>query len=335
MTKNYQEHHFAQYIRILGKGKKGSRSLSQEEASAAMSMIMDNKIEPVQLGAFLMLMRVKEESAEELAGFVKAARDAFKQPEHAVSVDLDWSSYAGKRRHLPWFLLSALLLADNNISVFMHGASGHSKNRIYTEDVLPIFGIKPASSLDESAIQLEQNHFSYLSLRHFCPRLYEMIELRQLMGLRSPVHTLARMLNPIQAKYSIQGIFHPGYRPVHQQAALLLGDNITVFRGESGEAERNPDVDCLVQSAAKGIMYDEQWPALFKRRHIKPEQLEASDLAAVWLGTKTDEYGESAIISTVAIALKTLGKASNQEQALDLAQKFWHNRARQKYFTTS
>jgi len=335
MTKNHQEHQFAQYIRILGKGKKGSRSLTQEEACTAMSMIMDNKVEPVQLGAFLMLMRVKEESAEELAGFVKATRDTFMQPEHSITVDLDWSTYAGKRRHLPWFLLSALSLANNNISVFMHGVSGHSVNRIYIEDILTLFRIKPATSFDESIDQLKLNRFSYLSLEHFCPRLYEMIELRQLMGLRSPVHTLTRMLNPLLARCSIQGIFHPGYRPVHQQAALLLNDNITVFRGEGGEAERNPDVDCLVQSVARGIMNDEQWPALFKRRHTKPEHLMPSELLAVWQGTKEDEYGESAIISTSAIALKALGKADNQEQALNLARQFWQNRSRKKYSAAS
>ena len=49
-----------------------------------------------------------------------------------IAVDLDWSSYAGKRKHLPWFILSALLLAENGIRVFMHGSDGHTAGRIYT-----------------------------------------------------------------------------------------------------------------------------------------------------------------------------------------------------------
>ena len=69
------EHRFAEYIRIIGKGKKGSRPLTQEEAYQAMKMILANEVEPIQLGAFLMLMRVKEETPEELAGFVLAARE--------------------------------------------------------------------------------------------------------------------------------------------------------------------------------------------------------------------------------------------------------------------
>ena len=218
------EHPFAQYIRILGKGKKGSRALTQDEAYQAMRMIMADEVDPAQLGAFLMLMRVKEETREELAGFVRAARDSFIKAGASSSpaADLDWSSYAGKRRHLPWFLLSALLLAENGIAVFMHGSGGHTAGRIYTQNVLKFLGIDYATSLQEAKRQIAKRRFSYLPLEYFCPRLYEIIELRPLMGLRSPVHTLVRLLNPFDAPYSIQGIFHPGYRPVHQEAALLL-----------------------------------------------------------------------------------------------------------------
>ncbi|MDD1610672.1 MAG: glycosyl transferase, partial [Methylococcaceae bacterium] len=53
------EHPFADIIRILGKGKKGSRPLTQEEAYRAMRMILADEVLPIQLGAFLMLMRVK------------------------------------------------------------------------------------------------------------------------------------------------------------------------------------------------------------------------------------------------------------------------------------
>ena len=70
------EHPFAEYIRILGKGKKGSRPLTQDEAYQAMKMILAEDVLPIQLGAFLMLMRVKEETPEELAGFVLAARES-------------------------------------------------------------------------------------------------------------------------------------------------------------------------------------------------------------------------------------------------------------------
>ena len=332
MPSKTHEHPFAQYIRILGKGKKGSKPLTQAQAYESMSLILANQVEPEQLGAFLMLMRIKEETPEELAGFIKAARDSFKLPNTPITIDLDWSSYAGKRRHLPWFLLSTLLLAENGIKVFMHGASGHSSNRIYTQDILQYLGIKYATSFQEAAQQLEEKQFSYLSLQHFCPKLYDIIELRPLMGLRSPVHTMARMLNPFNSLYSIQGIFHPGYRPVHQEAALLLGQpHISVLKGEGGETERNPDMDCLVQSVHEGQLVDELWPAIFQRRHIKPDQLEPKQLAAIWQDKQQDEFAEATILGTAAVALKLLGKAESQEQALALAKQFWHDRPKQKY----
>lgn len=327
----HPEHPFAQYIRILGKGKKGSRPLTQEEACQAMRLIMADEVLPVQLGAFLMLMRVKEETPEELAGFVQAVREQFGFAP-GCPVDLDWSSYAGKRRHLPWFLLSALLLAENGVTVFMHGAAGHTEGRLYTEDALLALGLKPAESIAQARQQLANQRFSYLSLQQFCPKLHDIIELRPLLGLRSPVHTLVRLLNPFNADYSIQGIFHPGYRPVHQQAAALLQQpHMAVLKGEGGETERNPDVDCLVQSVHNGKLADENWPALFERRHVKSESLAPEPLALLWRGELEDEFAEATIIGTSAIALKLLGKAENQNQAEALALHYWRERNKQKY----
>jgi anthranilate phosphoribosyltransferase len=293
---------------------------------------MANQVEPTQLGAFLMLMRIKEETSEELVGFVQAARDSLQVPQSNMQVDLDWSSYAGKRRHLPWFILTNLLLAENGIKIFMHGAAGHTEGRLYTEDVLKVLGIPVATSFAEATQQIAQVNFSYLPLQNFCPRLYEIIELRWLMGLRSPVHTLVRLLNPLNATHTIQGIFHPSYRAVHQQAALLLGQqNMAVLKGEGGETERNPDMNCLVQSVVNGELHDEEWPALFSRRHMKAESLDPQQLLAHWRGDSEDEFATASIIGTAAIALKLLDSNRTQQQAQQLATDYWLNRQKQRF----
>ncbi|MEY4210133.1 MAG: hypothetical protein RLZ92_512 [Pseudomonadota bacterium] len=327
MSLTSAEHPFAEFIKILGKGKKGSRDLTQDEAYRAMQMILSDQVQPIQLGAFLMLMRIKEETREELAGFVQAARDNIGCSNRPTLADLDWSSYAGKRRHLPWFLLSTLLLAENGIKVFMHGAGGHTEGRLYTEKALEALKISPAKSITEAEQQLASTNFSYLSLQHICPPLYEMINLRPVMGLRSPVHTLVRLLNPFNAQHSIQGIFHPSYRQVHQNAALLLNQpHMAVLKGEGGETERNPDVECLVQSVHNGELIDETWPALFARRHMKAEHLDPQQLIQVWQGEVEDEFAQATVIGTAAIALQLLGKAESQQQAHQLAEQFWLNR---------
>ncbi|VAW75599.1 Anthranilate phosphoribosyltransferase like, partial [hydrothermal vent metagenome] len=268
---------------------------------------------------------------EEVAGFVRATRDCIELPEDAPKVDLDWSSYAGKRRHLPWFILSTLLLAENDTTVFMHGASGHTNGRIYTRDVLAALGIAPCTSIAEACERMKHDNFAYLDIEFLCPRLHEIIELRPLMGLRSPVHTIARSINPFHARNVMQGIFHPGYRPVHQEAAQLLGEaNVAVIKGEGGEIERNPDIPCLVQRVYEGSLIEEEWPALFKQRHVKDETLDVQRLARVWRGEIEDEYGEASIISTAAIALQLMGKADTPDDANTLAQSLWENRSRDK-----
>lgn len=324
------EHPFAQYIRIIGKGKTGSRSLSFEEAQAAFAMIVRGEVLEAQLGAFLMLLRVKEESPEELAGFVAATREWLQAPH--IAVDLDWSSYAGKRKHYPWFLLAALVLAENGVRIFMHGASGHTINRLYTEEVLPVLGYGLCQTWTDVEQQLNQKNFAYMSLDAYCPPLGNIIQLRNIMGLRSPVHTLARLINPLNAKCSLQAIFHPAYRESHQQAAKLLNySNSMVIKGEGGEFERNPDGRCLVKGIKNGELYDLEWPMMFEERHNAEDEFSLDDFIAVWRGQKAHEYGESAVIGTLALALIGLQRCNDPEEALVLAQQWWHNRkAKQK-----
>lgn len=326
------EHPFAQYVRILGRGKKGSRSLSKEEAFEAMRMILDDEVEAVQLGAFLMLLRVKEERPEELAGFVEAARASLNRPENPVNIELDWSSYAGKRRHLPWFILAALLLADNDIKILMHGTVGRRDNRIYAPEVMNHFGITNSDSLDSAAKRISTHNIAFISLEHFSPRLKQIMELRSLLGLRSPINTLLRILNPLGAPCLMQGTFHPGYRPIHQQAAIHLKQpHLAVFKGEGGECERNPDSDCEVFSVDHGEASEQNWPAMFSTRHLKETSMNIEKLLRVWRGELDDEYGVAAVTGTAAIALKMLGKAPTTEAASALAQQLWLQRNREKY----
>ena len=216
------EHAFAPFIRILGKGKTGTRSLNQGEAQQAFGMILRGEVEPLQIGAFLMLLRVKEESPDELAGFVQACRAHMEIPPQTLKADLDWSSYAGKKHQHPWFILSLLLLAQAGHRVFIHGSAGHTPGRLYTEDAMRQLGLPIASNWTDVGQQLDASNLSYLSLAHFCCPLEELMQLRPLLGLRSPVNTLSRMINPLNARASVQSIFHPAYARLHQEADRIL-----------------------------------------------------------------------------------------------------------------
>ncbi|ANF82079.1 glycosyl transferase [Acinetobacter sp. NCu2D-2] len=319
------EHPFAQFVRIIGKGKNGARSLSFDEAYQAFSMILKNEVLDVQLGAFLMLLRVKEESIDELTGFVQATRDQLNFK--SLDVDLDWSSYAGKRKHYPWFILAALTLAKNGYNIVMHGASGHTINRVYTEQVLEFLGYPICKNDHEVEQELNKNHFAYIPLEVISPILSELISLRNVMGLRSPIHTLARLINPFNAKATLQAIFHPAYRSSHQKAAYQLGyKNSAVIKGEGGEFERNPDAKTLICGIQEGEMYEHELPKLTDNRSPIEEELNLDFFKQVWLGHASHEYGEIAVVETMGIALYTMGKIPNFEQAMQHAKQLWLNR---------
>ena len=80
-----------------------------------------------------------------------------------------------------------------------------------------------AASLDEAADALAARNFAYLPIDALSPKIADMLELRPILGLRSPVHTFARMLNPFGAPCMLQGVFHPGYMAIHRGAGVLLG----------------------------------------------------------------------------------------------------------------
>ncbi|WP_248800028.1 glycosyl transferase family protein [Pseudomonas sp. MWU13-2105] len=318
------EHPFAQFVRILGKGKRGARNLTREEAREAMGMLLDGKVEDTQLGAFLMLLRHKEESPEELAGFTEALRERLQAPK--LAIDLDWPSYAGKKRHLPWFLLAAKCLAQNGIKIFMHGGGAHTAGRLYTEQLLDTLRIPLCRNWAAVEQAIGHGNIAFMPLGDWAPPLQRMIDLRNTLGLRSPIHSLARLLNPLGARCGLQSIFHPGYQAVHREASGLLGDTVIVIKGDGGEIEVNPDSGSHLYGTTGGASWDEEWPALSEQRHVKPATLEPEHLKALWRGEVEDSYPQLALISTMALALRGLG--TPREQAFEQARRYWDARDR-------
>ncbi|MDV3439711.1 glycosyl transferase family protein [Pseudomonas otitidis] len=316
------EHPFAQFVRILGKGKRGARGLTREEARVAMGMLLDGEVEEAQLGAFLMLLRHKEESAEELAGFTEAFRARNDAPR--LPIDLDWPSYAGKKRHHPWFLLAAKALAQGGYRILLHGGGLHTAGRVYTEQYLECLGIPDCADWSAVEAALVRHNIAFISLGAWAPRLQRMIDLRNVLGLRSPIHSLARVLNPLQARCGLQSIFHPGYQAVHREASRLLGDTSVVIKGEGGEIEVNPDSACTLFGTRDGEMWDEEWPALSALRHVKPERLAVDQLLGLWHGSRDDSYGQLAVAATMALALRGLGH--DRDAAFAEAERLWAQR---------
>lgn len=328
---SYLEHPFAQYVRILGRGKRSGRSLTEEEAYAAMKMILQGEVKDAQIGAFLLLIRVREETAGELAGFVRAAKEHTRNTLPHLTAQLDWPSYAGKHKQLNWYILAALALSDEGVSVFMHGSNEHTPERLYSDSVLSKLGIPVCVTAESAKSELKKYHFAYMELKNFCSPLHQLIALRPILGVRSPIHTVSRLLNPSCAPYLLTSIFHPAYRDPHQDAAQLLGyANMAVFKGEGGEVERKPDARCIVQSVQNGSKLEENWEPLLPEKSVNETDFKISKLRETWRGTVTSDYGESAIISTLAVVHKLMKSSLSQQESVELARNTWKNRNRER-----
>lgn len=324
-----QMHPFARFIQVLGKGRNGMRPLSEEEAYEAMQMIACYDVEPEQLGAFLMLMRVKEETAQEVAGFTRALRESLPMRDYEVRPAIDWAAYAGKKRQLPWFLLAALVAAARGYPVFMHGMS-RSDDRVYVPEALDALDMDVAGSMQTAAAQLKSYGFAYLPISKLSALTAQLIATRDLFGVRPPLHTVARMLNPFSAPLSLMGVFHPNFAAVHQQAALLLGQpKALICKGEGGEFERIPDRTVELNGVSDGNAWLETWGMMMKPgQQIKPARLNLHHFRAVWEGEAEDVYGEQAVTGTLALVLRALGLVTEPIEAHEMANIWWQERHR-------
>jgi anthranilate phosphoribosyltransferase len=325
-----EEHPFAPYIRIIAKGPNLSRPLTESEMTEAARMVLAGQVEPMQLGALLCIMRIRTEVPAEGAGFVRAVRETYNRPADAPTVDLDWPSYAGKKRQLPWYLLAAMVLAQNGIKICMQGTEGHTPDRVYSRAALAVLGISAATSLDQAAAQITASNFAFLPLKVLSPRLQEIIDLKSIIGVRSPVNTFARHINPFAASHQLLTVVHPNYRVIHRDMARLLGQpHMAVFKGEGGEAEVRPTKALDVQMLHRDEAVDETWPALLPDDTAeKDADMELARLLRVWRGDEEDTYGQAAVIGTAAIALRLLGRAAGPAEALAAAAAMWRQRNR-------
>lgn len=317
---------FSEFTRIIGRGPTLSRPLTRAEAKDAMTMVLEGQAEPEPLGGFLLVLRQRGETAAELAGFVDAVMARCDVPVGIPSPDIDWPSYADKHQQQPWFILSALLLAENGIRVLMHGIDGASENCAPTRPALHALGIESSRTLADAASELDQSCFAYIGLEDFAPETEQLFHLKPLLGVRSVANTFARDINPLNAAATMVGIVHSPYRPLHQEALRILGQrNVAVFKGVGGEAQRNPLKACTVAMLKNGNPAEEQWSATYSDESYvwRAEERSPDHIADVWTGGACHPAVEASIIETAALALRTMDRAANVNEAREMATDFW------------
>ena len=351
---------FAQFVATLGRGPGRSRALTRDEAREAFAAVLRGEPDPMQVGAFLMLLRYRGEDPDEITGLVEAAREQAglghaaldrRALDRAVldhtgraqdggpgmpAVDLDWPSYgAGRTRGAPWFLLAALALADAGIRVLMHGSNEFSGG-ISVSDALAALGRPLQNDPGEVAAALHRTGFAYWPASKMAPALDGLLGLRRLFGLRSPVNTVARLLDPADAAASVDGVFHPPYIALHLGVAeRLRRPRLLVLKGGGGEAERPPAKAISIYLRREGEAVREMLlPALGIPLPRDPDAVpdDPPRVLAVWQGRAAAEAGmdtvTNTITGTVAMALLAMQRCETVDQADRQAREIWDARGR-------
>ena len=210
----------------------------------------------------------------------------------------------------------------------MHGIEG--EGTATTRAGLAALGVLPSADADAAARRLDQGGLAYLPLEALLPGLAGLFDLRPSLGLRTPVHTLARELNPLNATAQIQGVFHPTYLELHQETQHRLGQGRAVtFKGGGGEGQRNPDKPCRALWVEDGARFETILPAIAYGSEPWPwrrEALEPARLAGLWHGEWTASGPVAAVTGTTALCLRLLGRAADAKEAQGLAEAMWQER---------
>ena len=253
---------FKKYIKAVGTGVKGNRELEKEEVIDAVCSILENKVTPSQVGAFLIGWRTKLETNEELKACVEALKKYIKYTKVENSLELGYS-FDGRTKNPFLFPLYEDILKEfyeKNPQieelrlVISTDLTQPAKNGITAKDIGKHFTFpKYVNLLDR------EEYFKELS--QFTP-------LRHELGLRTVFNTAEKLLNPGQSEYGVTTAFHKPYVEKYLAMFKEYYKEILVVKASEGSPEVFKDgkywrqidgeiIDTSFKLEDFGITYDE------------------------------------------------------------------------------
>jgi len=239
------------YLKEVGRGREGARDLTRDEAERVFGAVLDGEVPELQLGAFLLGLRMKGEAAQELEGFAAATEARY--PHLAALPDANppvvLPSYNGAR-HMPNLVpLLALLLAKAGVPVLIHGVTRDAK-RVTTCEILQALGTEPSADLGAARAALIRDRLAFLPVEKLAPPLARVLSYRDVLGVRNSAHTLAKILQPVDGPaLRLVSVTHPEYL---ERMRVFFADgkaSAILLRGAEGEAvanaKRQPQIEWL------------------------------------------------------------------------------------------
>jgi len=255
-----------EFIAKIAKGPKVAKDLTWDEAKRAMRAIIEGDATPVQVGAFLMAMRIKTESVTELASMTATVRSYVTPvpiPQELGVVDLP--SYAGKQDTFHALAAAAIVAASAGASVLMHGYDG-IPGRAGNAGVLKALGLPIDMEPKVAAEAVTRHGFAYLDIALYHPPVYRFLEMRHELGVRNVFHPIARLLNPARASSQVVGLSHPPHFEKTAEVLRMLGClRALVVSGVEGD----PELSIAALTRALELRDDRITPLSFASKDVE------------------------------------------------------------------
>jgi anthranilate phosphoribosyltransferase len=300
--------------------------LTRAEAFEAMHEIMRGEATQAQIAGFLVALRAKGETADEITGCAEAMRDHVLavQPTRTDLVDTAGTGGDGKST-LNISTAAALVAAAAGAGGAKHGNRAAS-SQTGSADVLEALGFDLELGPERIARSIDQLGFGFMFAQAHHPAMKHAAPVRRELGTRTVFNVLGPLTNPARARAQVVGVYSPTLvRPIAEALLQLGAHRAFVVHGAGGIDELSPVGPSLVCEVADGSVHE---------RTIDPEELglercKVEELAGGAPAENADlirrvlagEQGgrRDAILLNAAGAIAAAGHAADLREGLDLA----------------
>ena len=301
------------------------RSLNEEEAFEAMTMLMEGAVSEAQIAAFLVALRMKGETPQEIVGGARAMRShALKI--HALSGPLIDTCGTGGDASGTFNISTtvAFVVAACGAVVAKHGNHSNT-SRSGSADVLKALGIRLEATPQEVEQHLAEVGIGFLYAPGLHPAMRHVSRARKELGMRSIFNLLGPLSNPAGAPYQVIGVYDRALVPVLLEALKGLGSKgAMVVHGEDGLDELT-----LGKTAVGELRDGEEFfytldSEVFRLPHASLEALHGGDPAENAAITRSILQGAQGprrdiVLLNAAAALKVAGLAQDFAAGIAMA----------------
>ena len=303
------------------------RDLSRDEARAAMDTIMRGEATPAQIGGFLVALRVKGETADEIAGFAEAMRDHVVPVRPARGDLVDTAGTGGDNAHtLNISTAAALVAAAAGAAVAKHGNRAVSSSS-GSADVLEALGFELEQEPARIAQSIDEFGFGFMFAPTHHPAMRHAAPVRRELGTRTVFNVLGPLTNPAGARAQVVGVYAPELvRTLAEVLAQLGARRAFVVHGAGGLDELSPAGPNLVGEVVDGSFSERMIDPLdLGVPRCDPRELaggsaaeNAATIRAIFSGAENGGRRD-AILLNAAGAIAAAGHAADLREGLEVA----------------